>query len=428
MKLGMMMFSPETATAEPPAAMTPVEDVYAQALKDAQSGETGEQRPAAPSKQETAKPEKAAATEKPAIAKAAPKSALDAALGGDEPAEAAEPAAVEEDPLKDFPEDAKSKNWKGLRGAAEKAFAELKELRAKAGKHEPDPAIAAELQSVKATLKEREAALAEREAKLAEYNDAMTALDLKNRPDFRKEFYTDRQELVTAAAAKLKNYGGNPDAIIEALELPEGKRRDAAIEEALEALETDSAKDKVRRYVSEIEAKDEKRDKALANSQQSFEELERKTMAQRQQQAAEAERVKQVEFDRITAELRKTSAMLRPQDESLQDGKEWNTALKEDFAKAFQMLGDDADGREIITTSIKGQRYDRVVGMLTAGRIEDRKEIATLRAQLAQFEGAMPDMKGGKPAAKDPKQAALDKDPGDIFAQQMARATAEDDL
>lgn len=406
------------ALAEAPAAetaMTPIGEVYAKAM----AAQNPPAEPVAEPVVEKSAPEKPPA-EKPT--KAAPKSAMDAALDGGEPTKA-EPVA-EEDPLKEFPLDSKEKNWKGLRGAAEKAFTELKELRAKAGKSEPDPAILTELSTVKATLKEREAALAEREAKLAEYNDAMTALDLKNRPDFRQEFYVERDELVKSAAAKLKNYGGNPEAIVEALEMPEGKRRDAAIEEALAELETDSAKDKIRRYVSEIEAKDEKRDKALANSQQSFEELERKTIAQRQKQAAESEQVKAAEFDRIARELHKTVPTLAFVDESFADGKEWNAAVRQAQEDAFKLFSPDATYPDMVTTAIQGKDYARVTKLLMA----ERKETATLRAQLAQFDDSQPVIKGGKPAAKNARDAALEKSPGELYKQTLAQLSGGDDL
>lgn len=406
----------EVLEAEPPVAMTPMEDVYQKALEKA----NGETKPE-PVKQD---PEviKEAAPAKKEAAKPTPKSALDAALNGGQPEVKPEPV-IEEDPLKEFPENAKDANWKRARELIGKQHGELKELRGKAGKSEPDPAILSELQTVKQTLKEREAALAERETKLAEYNDAMTALNVSLHPDHRREFIDGRNELVQSAVAKLKSYGGDPESLKEALDMPEGKRRDAAIEEALESLETDTAKDKVRRYVSEIEALDERRDKAMKDPQRAYEELERKTAAQRQKQSTEAEQVKATEFERITRELHKTIPTLALVDDSVDGGKEWNASVKQAREDAFKLFSSDATFPDLVTTAVKGKDYDRVTNLLIA----ERKETATLRAQLAQFDESQPVIKGGKPAAKNAKDAALDRSPGDLYNETMAKLSGGED-
>lgn len=411
--------SPET-----PAAMTPIGDVFANAMAKLQGHP--EPKPEIISDTPTESPEPvAAATEKaPAPAKGTvkPKSAMDAALG--EPEAVEKPAeVVDDDPLKAYPEDAKTKDFKGLRNVASKAIAELKELRAKVGKTEAAPAILSELSTLKQTLAESKAALAEREAKLAEYNDAMTAINLELHPDFRREFIDGRNELVQSAASKLKSYGGNPEALIEALAMPEGKRRDAAIEDALGDDLGETAKAKILRSISEVEALDERKAKAMKAPQQSYEDLERRTLAQKQKAHEAAEQVKTAEFERIVKDLHKSTPLLSQVDETLEGGKEWNASIRQAREDAFKLFSTEATFDEQVVTSVKGKDYDRVASML----VSTRKELAAARAQLAQFDGAQPDIKGNKAPAKSGIEATLEKTPGELYRETMTKLSGQDD-
>lgn len=408
---GMLMLAPDTGTIDTPAAMTPVADVFEAAL----AKEKGKE---APVKEEPTATEPEA---KPS--KAAPKSALDAALGDDVPATDKPEPAADEDPLKAFSEE--KPDWKNARALIKKQHGELRELREKAGKSEADPAIISELSTLKQALAERDAALAERDAKLADYNDAMTAVNLELHPDFRREFIDGRKELVQAAASKFKAYGGNPEALSEALSMPEGKRRDAAIEEALSSVDDMSAtaKAKILTAVAEVESLDEKRDKRMKEPQQAYEELERRTLAQRQKQQQEAEQLKATEFERITRELQKSVRTLAPVDESFEGGKEWNAQVKEARERGFALLAGDAPFEKIVAAAVKGEDYDRVTSLLMA----ERKETATLRAQLAELDGAIPDIKGGKAPKKSPLDASLEKSPGDLYNEAMSKLGRTDD-
>lgn len=377
------------------------------------------QQAEAPQKQPEAKPTEVAPEQKkeaaPAKTEAKPaRSAIDAALDT-EPA-TPEPAA-DEDPLKAFPEDAKQKDWKGLRGAASKAFTELNELRAKLSKtSEADPAIVSELRQ---TLAQRETALKETEARLAEYNDAMTAVNLELHPDFRREYIDGRKALVNDAMAKFKAYDGNPEQLADALSLPAGKRRDEALEQLVGDL-SDTAKTKILKIAADVETLDERKQKALSNSQQAYEELERKTLAQRQKEAAAAEEIKTAEFERITREVQKAIPFLRPVDETVEGGKEWNTAINQAKEGAFKLFAPEAEFSSMVTTAIKGMDYDRVTSMLIA----ERKESAALRAQLAQFDGAQPDIRTNKtPAATAEQKTAFQK-----YSEALEKGRGNDDL
>lgn len=412
--------TPPSPVATPPA-MTPISEVFAKAMID------GGKAPSAPSAQPDPAPEskpKIEAKPKEKALAPKPKSALDAVVG--EPvAEPAKEPEAEEDPLKDLPEKPEAGHWPKARKLIEKQAAELKELRGR--KPETDPAIASRMTELETKLAEREKTLAEKEATLAEYNDSITAINIELHPDFRREFVDGRKRLVDSAAAKLKSYGGNSEALIEALEIPEGKRRDAAIEEALGEDLSDSARAKILRGVADVEALDEKRAGIVKSPQQSFEELERKTQAQRDKEHAEIEQRKQTEFERITRELTSKIPTLRVMPDDVEDGSKWNAERKEDFDNAFKMLRSDAPSHEIIATAIKGQRFDRVVNWLTENLRTEQKKSASLEAQVAQYEGSSPDMRGGKPPVKTALEANLERKPGDIFAEAMSKAAGDVD-
>lgn len=401
----------EAAVVDAPA-VTNVGEAFSAELSRLKTGGTEPAQAAPAAKQ----PTPAAEPEPAAPVKATPKSAMDAALGGEPVTEAETKPPVEDDPLKEFGDAPKPGHWKQAKEKIGKLDAELRELRAK--KSEADPLVTEKLTTLETRLKEREAAFAERERELAEYKDAMAALNVELDPQFRREFIDGRKKLVEGAAAKIKNYGGNPEALADALAMPEGKRRDAAIEEALEPLETDTAKDKVRRYVSEIEALDERRAEKMGNPQQAYEELERKTVAQRQKDAEAAEQLKEAEFERITRDLHKSAPTLGPVDETLEGGKDWNAAIRQAREDARKLFSPDATFPDMVTTAVKGKDYDRVAKLLASAH----KEAATLRAQLAQYEGAQPDIRGTKAPAKDSKQAT--GDPGQMFAKAMATLSA----
>lgn len=422
MKLSTTFFSPDAAVADAP--MTSIGDAYKEALAKSKADAQVEAEPAAVIAKVEPKPEATKDdAKKPDVkpVKAAPKSALDAVLNGDEKPD--EVVATEDEVEsfdKEFPESAKDHNFKALRGSAKKAWEQVKELRGKVGKVEVDPAIASELQTVKQQLKESENALAEREQKLSEYNDAMTAVNLELHPDFRKEFVDGRKSLLADAMGKFKAYEGNPEMLADALSIQPGKRRDDAVEELLGNL-SDTAKAKILKSVADIETLDERRQKALGNSQQSYEELERKTLSQRQKQAQESEQVKASEFERIAKDVHKSTPTLGIVDEMIEGGKDWNTAVKQAREDAYKLFGQDASFPDMVTTAIKGKDYDRVTKML----ISERKETAALRAQLAEYEGSSPDLTGKKAPNKSAHEANMDKTPGEIYRESLASAKGQ---
>lgn len=409
-------------------AETSIGDVYKQALAKAQQKPAADAPPEKP-KAEATKTEPAKADEKKPDAKTAPKSALDAALSEAVTAPAVEgvkeeswkPEAATEDIFKG------DKNWKAARSGMEQRDTRITDLQKQVGEFQskleaagkPNPEHAAELTKLREQLKEKE-------GKLAEYNDAITALSLKDHPDFRREFVTERKELLDDAASDLKAYGGDTKALTEALEIPRGKKRDEAIGEVLEDL-SDTARASILRTLAEIDAKDKKAAKLTANPQQSYEALERKHAAERTKQAEEIERVKQSEVERISRDLQKAAPTLREVDASVEGGKEWNDDLKASRERALSLLS-DAPPEKIVTAALKGERYDFVVGTLSKALADSRAETAQLREQLSELDKSQPEFRGRGAVKKTPHEERMSKTPGEIFKEQMAKSAAHDEL
>lgn len=422
--------STEAATIEAPTTVTPARSgriSWAEAGAKADAEAVGLQAPVPESKPAPVAEAKEPSPKKEPVKEAPkPKTALDALLAPKKTEEAPTPEATEEDPLKEFPLDAKEKNYAGLRKKAEAAWHRVKELEKQVGV--PDPQLAGELEALRktvadkdSTLKEREAALEEIKAKITEYKDAMVAVNIELDPEYRREFIEGRKHLVNSAGAKLKAYGGNPEALAEALTLPEGLRRDEAIEALTNEL-GDVAKGKIMRAVAEVESLDERRTEILTKPQASFEELQRKHSAQAQAASEQAEAMKKATFDKVAKELAASVVTLGLADETLEGGKEWNAGRLANNEAALSLLGNNTTPEQIVAASIKAADYDRLAGLF----METRKTLAEQAARLAEYEGAQPTTTGRKipTPTKDEEMAKLT--PGQRFLAARGSGTNDD--
>lgn len=392
--------------AEPP--MTSVGDVYTKALAEATKGGEPVTK---------AEPEKPATKEEPSKEAAKPASALEAAL-------AEKPAATEKvedtDPLKDLPETLPNENrkdhWAKAR-AAIKTFAEkyglsqkeITDLKTKLDQAKANPESKAELENYK--------------AKVAELTDAITAANVELLPEFRAKYIDGRTALIAKAAEKAKAYGGNPEALKEALTMPEGLRRDAAIEEALGDDVKDMARTKVNAIISQLDDLNEQAQNERANSQQAYERLTARQKEQQTALAQENEGRKQATFEAVTKRLQSEVPLLRLVDPSVAGAEDWNAKVKAAFEGAKELFGPNATPEQTVEAAVKYKDYDRVANLLS----ESWKENGQLRKQLAELDGAQPDIKGGRATMKKGKEAALEKDPGQIYNETMAALSASED-
>lgn len=401
--------STKSAVVEAEPAMTPIADVYNLALKGAQVAE------AAPAAEPTKEAEPVAAapieaapvTEKPA-------SALEAAL--------AEPVQQEapKDALEEFPEvlpnEGRKDHWKKARERMATDHATIKER---------DSAIA-ELNSKLGQAKENPEATArikELESKVAELTDGITAANIELLPEFRVKYVDGELALLNKAAEKVKAYGGNPDALKEALAMKEGLRRDAAIEEAMGTDVNDIARAKVNAIVTQIDdLREEAANMRGPGSQQAYERLTARQKEQQQAQAQEAERRKVQTFEKVAQSLQK-EPMFRLLPVDVPGADKWNESVSTVPSKAKALFGPDVTPEQTVVAAYKASRFDDVVEMLRT----TQAEVAQLRKQQSELDGASPDLRGGKPPVKDAYEANLEKSPGQLWHEAMANAKNQED-
>lgn len=223
-------------------------------------------------------------------------------------------------------------------------------------------------------------------------------------------------------APVLKTYGGNEEALTEALALPEGRRRDEAIEAALPDDLNETAKAKIMRAVAEVEALDEKRAALISNPHTSLEEYQRRHSAQQQAAMEQAEAVKKSTFEAVAKELAASMPTLGFADETLDGGKEWNATRAANNAAALALLGNDTSPKQIVEASIKAADYDRLANLF----METRKALAERDERLAEYEGAQPTTTGRKVPAPTKAQEMAKMDPGKRFQVAMESAQPAD--
>src|ERR1043166_3299822 len=211
--------------------------------------------------------------------------------------------------------------------------------------------------------------LEQKDAELAEYKKSIIGLDIRLDPEFRREFVDGRNAMVQRAALKAKSYGGNSDAIISALSLPEGKARDMAILEALENVD-EAGKSKIQSQVLEIEKLDDRANEKLSNSQQTFQELEQRRSQQKYEANQQREKTIKAEFDNVVSVLSEKSNLVREFDPSVPGATEWNATVKgaRERGLVHVMGGNGSTLPKAIEVSIKGELFDDVEKMLLSER------------------------------------------------------------
>lgn len=410
-----VMEPPVKAEAEAP--MTPVGDVYKEALEKAQAGEK-EEPAARPDAKKTAPAKEPAAKEPAAKTEATegkvetkPASALEAALG-DTPITEKKEDATTEDPLKDFPEEAQEgqkRNWKGLRTVASTAIQQKAELQTKleqatkdleAAKSGP-PETVKELESLKKTLDT--------------YKDAIVAINLELDPEFRSKFVDGRAALVNKAASKLDAYGGKGEALKAALDMVEGRGRTQAIKEALGDLE-DVERARVLQFVGEVEKLDDERADLQKDPQQAFEKFQRAQTEMRQKQEEQAEAYKKDVFEKVSKSLPAKLTLLKTVDPAIEGATEWNAGVEEIKAGAFKLLGNDATPEQLAEAALWATAGPKIQERWLA----DRAELTKARAALKEYEDSEPGFRGGKPPKKSEAEAKLEKSAGEIYKEVIA--------
>lgn len=393
-----------TATAEPVTqapkqdALPPLHESFGAALK---AQEATPEPAAAPEKEPAAKqpdPVKEAPKEpaKPAAkepAKDAPKgkrSAIDAALSDDAPVEVKKEPEVDE--VAQLLE-TKDPNWTKARETLKRQSEELKTFREK--KPEIPPDVAEQLKAAKELKAERDR-LAEENAK---YRDAIVEVDVRYEPEFRAKHVVGRGKSVDSLAQRIKEYGGDAEAFVSAMEMPLEKRN-KALDAALAGIESPRELTTINTKLAQIELLDEERDALLSNVHQTAEQRARQREMQAQEADARAQELKDATFEKFSREMPKLSKLMRQVPDDAEGAKEFNEALQKDFQEARRLI-DPITHEEAMTAAFKAARYDSVEKEFLKYRETAGARISELESALAKMEGADPGFRGGgKPPAK----------------------------
>lgn len=391
-----------TPIPEAQPARTPVAEVFQQALDKRRVEEKSKPAPkkgkeqALAAQEPSKEPEQgkvaAKLTKEPTEAPAKPASAIEAAL-----AEPMKGDVTDPDPLADL--DPVKPDWAKAREKIKHLDAERIKFRdeAQAAKT-PDPKSQEQIENLT-----RERDEARRQAD--EMKDAIVAVNIEMEPSFRREFIDGRKALVGKAVDKLKAYGGDGEALKDALSLPEGRVRDKAVEAAMGEI-GDVPNSKVVAIIGEIEKLDERKSEQLADPNQSWEKLQQGQAATRQKAAEQAEARKKEIWEKVTKDAMDKHPLLRLVGSDVPDAEAWNTPRINARNRALELHSPNATPEQTLEIAFKGELFDHAETLL----IETRSENKALRAQLAEYESSQPDIKGNRtPPKGDEKLTPVDK-------------------
>lgn len=437
----MVFMSPDgdagggTATLEAPppaeAPMTPVGQLYTDALAKSRGEETPDRTPAASGPTGPASTSPAATgpaasgvtgpAASGATGPAKPKSAIDALM--DEPGPIGETGPGGQDSptandfLKDLPEtlprEGRGAHWEKARGAIATQGKTISQL----NKTIADVTRQLEEAKTSPAANEENAAL---KKQLDEYKDAIVGINVEYSPEHRKEFIEGRATLVTKASEKLVAFGGDGPALEKALKMPESRARTEAIKAAMGDLDGVEA-GRVMGFITEIDKLDDRRAEIMKDPQGSWKKLQEGEKARALAAQTQKEEFKAQKFDALSKTLPTKYFLLRPVDPSVPGALEHNAEVEKMHAGARALLNDGANPDDLVEAAFAKQvlpNYQREV-------IRLHTELKTALALVAEMEVAAPGFRGGTPPAKTALEEKLDKTPGQIFQESLAASKGQ---
>src|SRR4029077_8946986 len=156
-------------------------------------------------------------------------------------------------------------NWEKARAGISKREATINELQSKLKTLEKAPK--AEPSVVESLTKERDDLL----TRFQQQEEKLKAINYQYSDEYQG-LLKDRENLVHKISTRVKSYGGDANALIEALSLPEGKVKTAQIKEALSELDPDD-KPRIHALIESLETHDEKISDATKNSAPKWDDL-----------------------------------------------------------------------------------------------------------------------------------------------------------
>jgi hypothetical protein len=332
-------------------------------------------KPEKPAKVEPEKPEK---VEKP-------KSPLEAAIEPKVP-HGTEDDWEKEEVLKEF--SAEKPDWRNARRVMGTQSKTVKQQKAEIEKLTTQLTTTVNPVEIENLKKERE----ELSQKLAEREEAIKAINAEYSDDYRA-LMKERDGAVSKVLLRFQAYGNSDkaDMLKEALQLPAGRMRNAAIKETLAELEPDD-KARVLTMIEGVEAVDDKVAEFKKDLPAKWDEMVRKKEEIRQQEDVKAVKTLEVNFAKIADTLPESSPLLREINPEIDGADSWNADIRKAREEGLRVLKPGATLEESVETVIKGKRFDAVQTML----LETRKELSEANKRLAEFDSGGPDFKGGK--------------------------------
>ncbi len=348
-------------------------------LSAAQDPPAATEKPAAPAEKETP-------VEKPAEKPAEkPSSPLDVALGEAKP-EKPEAPEWDTDELPDD-KDQQKINWRKAREARKTLAARNAELE-QAPK--ADPAAATRVQELEKALQERETTI--------------KSLDARYTPEFQG-LVKERQNQLGKISTRMQSFGGDGDALVQALHLPEGKVKTDTIKAIMEPLDP-SYQARIETLLEKLSDHDEKIYDFEKDLPAQYEQIQSKREQDERQYIEQQLKTVDANFSKVAEKLPVDTVTLREIDPEIPGAKEWNEPIKAAFQKGLGALKPGgADFSESAAIAVKGYHYDTVVKML----LDTRNELVAERKRTAEFDKASPDFKAGKKADAGEKLSPGDK-------------------
>lgn len=358
--------------------------------------QTPQESPSKPAEPPTKEPE---TPSKPTDAVKTPASPLDAILETKP-----EKPAEEPDVLKEF--DEKTANWQRAREVMKTQSGELKTLREKVQQLETTPK--AQPNEVAELIKQRD----ELAQKFQQQEERLKAVNYRYSDEYQG-MVAEREAVLAKISSRMKAYGGDSGALLEALQLPQGKVRTSQIKEALAELDSDD-KSRVHALIETLENHEEKLADVERDLPKKWDDLVAQREVQMAEQAQEAIKQLEVQFGKVIEAIPASTVTLREVPEDVPGAKEWNDEIKSAIDRGLSALKPDgADFNQSVEIAVKGARYDT----LEKRYLALHKDYVEAKKRLAEFDQSGPDFKGTpKPAEK------TDKKPGVKFREALAMA------
>jgi hypothetical protein len=300
------------------------------------------------------------------------------------------PPVEEPDVLKEF--DEVNPDWKRARGVMKNQSWEIKTLREKVQTLEKAPK--AEPSVIEALTKERD----DYRIRFEQQEDKLKAINYQYSDEYQG-LIKERDNTLSKISSRVKSYGGDANALVEALSLPDGKIKTAQIKEALSEVDPDD-KPRIHALIETFESQKEKIDEATKNAAPKWDELRSRHEAQLAEQSVTAIKQLETEYGKVAESIPEEIVTLREVPDDVPGAKEWNEEIRLAKEQGLSVLKPNgADFRRTARVAWQGEHYPFLMKRFLA-LYSDHSELKKSYNELA---GSGPDFKGGGKPKETPK-------------------------